>query len=203
MTTARQKIFTYISKRRSTSASEIARDLRMTQANARHHLAQLLKNGQVEIVGKRSVGKKGGRPVNIYAVSRNLLGDGLPSLSHHLLAEMLDSATPPQKADTLARLAKRIANQSPQNTTKSPMLRLAETVKRLNQLGYESHWEAHASGPHIILGHCPYAAIIQQHPELCQMDAALLTECLTQRVEQIAKLEGTESGRPYCVFAVG
>ncbi len=208
-TTARQKIFTYIGKRRATSAAEIARDLRMTPANARHHLSQLLKNGQIEIVGKRSVGKLGGRPVKIYAVSRNLLGDGLPSLSHHLLGEMLDSVKPPQKADRISSLAKRLATsvgtpKSPdfgRNT--SPMLRLAETVKRLNQLGYESRWEAHASGPRIILGHCPYAAIIRQHPELCEMDATLLRECLDQPIEQIAKLEGAEGGRPYCVFAVG
>lgn len=204
-TTARQKIFTYISKRRSASAAEIARDLRMTSANARHHLAQLLKNGQIDMVGKRSVGKKGGRPIKIYAVSRNLLGDGLPSLSHHLLEEMLDSLTPSQKADFLTRLAKRLTTSvrfpksSGFSAAASPMLRLAETVKLLNELGYQSRWEAHASGPRIILGHCPYAAIIGQHPELCEMDAAILNECLLQPVEQFAKLEG-DIRKEICVF---
>jgi predicted ArsR family transcriptional regulator len=212
MTTARQKIFSYINKRRSVTAAEIARDLRMTPANARHHLAQLLKNGQIEMVGKRSVGKLGGRPVNIYAVSRKLLGDGLPTLSHHLLDEMLGSVNAPQRISLLQKLGQRLASPLTSGTSTSlstgtgstsPMLRLTDTVKRLNELGYESRWEAHASGPRIILGHCPYAAIIKEHPELCEMDAALLTECLAQRVEQTAKLEGTDSGRPYCVFAVG
>ena len=212
MTTARQKIFAYISKRRSTSAAEIARDLRMTSANARHHLAQLHKNGQIEVVGKRNVGKKGGRPVNIYAVSRSILGDGLASLSHHLLEEMLGSVNAPQRASLLQKLGQRLASPLTSDTStslstsagfSSPMLRLNNTVKHLNKLGYESRWEAHASGPRIIMGHCPYAAIIEQHPELCGMDAALFTECLTQRIEQIGKLEGSESGRPYCVFAVG
>ena len=204
MTTARQKIFAYIQKRRSTTAAEIARDLRMTPANARHHLAQLHKNGQVEIIGKRKVGKQGGRPVKLYAVSRNILGDGLPSLSHHLLDEMLGSVNAPQRASLLEKLGQRLASSLKSGSGSTPpMLRLNETVKHLNKLGYESRWEAHAGGPRIILGHCPYAAIVDAHPELCEMDAALLGECLAQRVEQIGKLEGSESGRPYCIFAVG
>lgn len=203
MTTARQKIFTYISKRRSTSAAEIARDLRMTPANARHHLNRLCENGQIEIIGKRSVGSKGGRPVNIYAVSRAILGDGLPSLSHHLLAEMLGSVNGEQRASLLQKIGQRLASAGKGVSSTSPMLRLNETVKYLDQLGYQSRWEAHARGPRIILGHCPYAAIIEAHPELCQIDAALLETCLEQPVEQRAKLEGAESGRPFCVFAVG
>ena len=204
MTTARQKIFSYISKRRSVTAAEIARDLRMTPANARHHLSQLLRNGQIEMLGKRSAGQKGGRPVKIYAVSGKILGDGLPRLSHHLLDEMLGSENMSQRALLLQKLGQRLASPLTNGSSStSPMLRLNDTVKHLNQLGYESRWEAHASGPRIILGHCPYVAIIHEHPELCEMDAALLGECLTQRVEQIAKLEGAEGGRPYCIFGVG
>ncbi len=203
MPTVRQKVFTYISKRRSASAAEVARDLRMTQANARHHLSLLLKNGQVEVAGKRSAGKKGGRPQQLYAVSRTILGDGLPSLSHHLLDEMLGSVNRQQRASLMHKLGQRLASPLTSGSGfTSPMLRLNETVRHLNKLGYESRWEAHASGPRIILGHCPYAAIIRDHPELCEMDSALLTEYLAQPVEQTTKLEGSEEGRPYCVFAV-
>lgn len=209
VTTARQRVFIYIQKRRAVSAAEIGRDLRMTQANARHHLSILQKNGQVEIVGQRGSGRQGGRPVKIYGLARGILGDGLPALSGHILNEWLDSASEREKTSRLENLAKRLANlpdPSPKSSdfgkAVSPLIRLTETVKRLNDLGYQSRWEAHADGPRIILGHCPYAAIIHEHPELCQMDASLLKESLAQHVTQIAKLEGEESGRPYCVFAV-
>ena len=203
MTTARQRIFAYIRKRRSVSASEISRDLGMSQANARHHLSILRKNGQVEVVGKRAAGMRGGRPIKIYGISRNILGDGLPALSGHLLDEWLGSVNAPEKASRLKNLAKRLAGSSSRDVGASPMTRLAATVKHLNKLGYQSRWEAHADGPRIILGHCPYAAIIREHPELCQMDAALLDECLSQSVTQISKLEGEEEGRAFCVFRVG
>lgn len=211
MSTARQKIFRYIQKNRAVSAGEIARDLVMTAANARHHLSLLEKEGRIEALGTRAAGKRGGRPIKIYGVSRVLLGDGLPALSHHLLEEMLGSVNAPQRAGLLQKLAQRLASDFQERIPKSPnfghslspMLRLAETVKDLNKLGYHARWEAHARGPRIILGHCPYAAIIEAHPELCEMDAALLEESLAQRVEQLAKLEGAEGGRPYCVFGVG
>ena len=210
MTTARQRVFVYIRKRRAVSAAEISRDLGMTQANARHHLSILQRNGQVEIVGQRGSGRQGGRPVKIFGLGRNILGDGLPTLSGHLLDEWLGSVSEHEKTISLENLAKRLANMTVRNPKSpdfekaaSPMIRLTETVKRLNELGYQSRWEAHAGGPRIILGHCPYAVIIREHPELCQMDASLLRESLAQHVTQIAKLEGEESGRPYCVFAVG
>ncbi len=210
MTTARQRVFAYIRKRRAVSASEIGRDLGMTQANARHHLSILQKNGQIELVGQGSSGKQGGRPVNIYGLGRGILGDGLPALSGHLLDEWLGSVSDQKKATHLENLAKRLANMTDRNPKSpdfekvaSPMIRLTKTVKRLDELGYESRWEAHARGPRLILGHCPYAAIIREHPELCQMDASLLNEMLSQNVTQVAKLEGDEIGRPYCVFAVG
>ena len=202
MPTTRQKVFSYIKKHRVVSAAEISRDLRMTQANARHHLSVLRKNGQVELVGKRSAGIKGGHPIKIYGISRNILGDGLPTLSGHLLDEWLGSVSEREKESRLENLAKRLAGSCTSETSISPMIRLTETVKHLNKLGYQSRWEAHARGPRIILGHCPYAAIIQNHPELCGMDAALLSACLGERVRQVTKLEGEEEGRAYCVFAV-
>ena len=199
MPTARQKVFTYIKKHRAVSAMEIARDLRMTQANARHHLSLLSKNGQIELVGQRSAGNKGGRPIKIYGISRNILGDGLSTLSHHLLEEMLGSVNARQKAELLQKLGQRLASSG--TSASSPMIRLTKTVKHLNKLGYQSRWEAHAAGPRIILGHCPYAAIIADHPELCEMDNALLEECLSERVLQSVKLEG-DLGKRICVFRV-
>ena len=202
MTTSRQQVFNYIRKRRAVSAFDIARDLAMTPANARHHLSILKKNGQVDVVGKRAVGIKGGRPIKIYGISRGILGDGLPALSHHLLEELFGSVNARQSADLLKKLGQRLASSPTREAgSSSPMIRLTETVKYLNKLGYQSRWEAHAEGPRIILGHCPYSAIIGQHPELCEMDAALLRECLGEQVEQIEKLEGEDI--PFCVFGVG
>ncbi len=200
MPTVRQKIFGYVRKHQAVSAVEVARDFGMTTANARRHLGLLEKNGQVEVIAKRSSGRRGGRPVKIYGVNRNLLGSGLPALFHHLLDETLGSLSARQKSVLLETLGKRLAGSCQREAPSSPTLRLAETVKTLNRLGYRAHWEAHAAGPRIILGHCPYQAVVRQHPELCEMDAALLRICLGEEVLQIEKLEGDEI--PVCVFGL-
>jgi predicted ArsR family transcriptional regulator len=67
----------------------------------------------------------------------------------------------------------------------------------LNQLHYQARWEAGAEGPRIILGQCPYAAVIGNHPELCRMDMSLLEGMLDTQVEQRVKLG------PMCIFLVG
>jgi predicted ArsR family transcriptional regulator len=65
---------------------------------------------------------------------------------------------------------------------------------------YQARWEAGADGPRIVLGHCPYGTVIEKHPELCQMDGALLAKLLGGEVRQTAKLEKGAGGLPYCVF---
>ncbi len=69
-------------------------------------------------------------------------------------------------------------------------------------MNYNARWEAHAEAPQVLLGHCPYRAIIQEHPELCKMDKYLLESLLDQQVDQIAKLEKDNQGIKWCVFAL-
>ena len=73
-------------------------------------------------------------------------------------------------------------------------------IERLNELHYQARWEASAAGPRLIMGHCPYAAIVADHPELCRMDAFLLETRLNASVEQIAKLQLSEKSLPFCAF---
>jgi predicted ArsR family transcriptional regulator len=73
-------------------------------------------------------------------------------------------------------------------------------VQRLSPLGYRPRWEARPKGPHVVLGRCPYAAIIADHPELCQMDQLVLGDLLGSPVEQTAKLQAGPQGLPQCVF---
>lgn len=67
---------------------------------------------------------------------------------------------------------------------------------------YQARWEAGAEGPRVILGHCPYVGLVEQHPQLCQMDASLLVELLDGDVRQTAKLEVGAGGKPFCAFVL-
>lgn len=191
-TTTRQKIIEYLKRNRTVSSRELARAMQMTPANARHHLGILAADGRVEIFNQRQKGI--GRPEKVYRLAGTLAGDNLSVLADALLMEA------GWKVDFEA-VGRRIVGES--ITTSQPLMRrLVFAIERLNTMHYQARWEAGAEGPRIILGHCPYSAIIENHPELCQMDAALLGKLLGGEIWQEAKLESGVGGLPFCVFTL-
>lgn len=196
--TARQRILEYLASHHGVTAIEIARALRVTAANIRYHLGVLIGDGRVQVLGMRPPEKRG-RPQQVVALSDAALGDNLAALADALLLGWFATQTSEQQEAILRALAAQLA----QPVGKGPLsLRLARALEALNRRGYQARWEAHAAGPRVIFGHCPYAAIIARHPELCRMDAFLLENQLGQPAAQLAKLERNERGAPICVFSI-
>ena len=191
---ARQKILAFLKKQNTATTAEISAALRVTPANVRHHLSLLEKDGRVDVIGLRGVGTRG-RPQKVYRLGSALLGDNLASLTEALLGQIPHE----QVEATLQAVGRTLAGTSAERSTPL-MRRLATAVERLNAANYHARWEVHASGPRLVLGHCPYAAVIKRHPELCRLDAVLLQTLLGVNVEQLAKLEQTELGNIYCIF---
>jgi len=192
MTTARQKVLTYLNKNRTASARKISRSLKMSAATVRHHLRVLTADGRLEMESVR--GRDGrGRPEKVYSIPRAALGDNLSALAGALLVEAGSKVK-------MEALAKRLAGES--DFKSQPVAkRLSLVVEKLNQMNYHAKWEAGAAGPRIIFGHCPYAAIVKDHPELCQMDAKLLSNLLGRVVDSEARSETQKSVCPY-VFLI-
>ena len=192
MIAARQKILVHLNKIRAAAPREIARALQMSAAAVRHHLRALVAEGRLEVATVRGRGGRG-RPEKVYSMARSLLGDNLSALAEALLTEAGRSVR-------VEALASRLADGA--DLSDHPIARrLNLTVEKLNQMKYHARWEAGPAGPRVIFGHCPYAAIIEKHPELCKMDAALLKELMGQSAEQLTKI-GRE-GATACVFALG
>ncbi len=198
VTTARQRVLTQLSKLGPASARELARTLRMSEANVRHHLRVLASDSRVEVrktplslQGGQRGGKGRGRPEKVFGLSPALEGDNLSALAEALLAEAGSSLR-------MEALAKHILNAD--EFAGQPMARrLSLLVERLNDMHYQSRWEAGAEGPRVLFGRCPYAAMIEKHPELCWMDAGLLGNALGKEVRQLAKIE---KGQGVCVFGM-
>ncbi|MBI5946418.1 MAG: winged helix-turn-helix transcriptional regulator [Chloroflexi bacterium] len=194
MLTARQKILAHLKKTRAASAREIARALKMSAPNVRHHLSVLCSDGRVELSALHN--REGrGRPEKLYSLSQAALGDNLAVLADALLAE--ESLR--SKVESLAR---RLLD--PTQFTHLPITkRLPLLIEKLNEMHYQARWEAGAEGPRIIFGRCPLAKIIDKHPELCKIDSAMLEISLGRPIAQFTKND--TSARGYCpfVFRVG
>ena len=194
VTTARQKVLAYLKKNRLASAHEIARASHVTSANIRHHLGILAADGRVAVISERKEGR--GRPVKLYGLAGALVGDNLSSLLDAALTEWLGGLSPSKREQAMRSVAKRVG-ENLKGESVSLMKRLAFTIEKLNELHYQARWEAGAEGPRVIFGQCPYAPVIARHPELCQMDAAILESALGAPIEQRMKL------RPTCMFLIG
>lgn len=209
-TTVRQRVLDYIRTHRLATASEIGQALHLTAANVRHHLGILYQQGSIEIAGERPAQGKG-RPAQLYAIAQGLQGDNLAYLAGALLDELNDRLVEPERQAMLLRMAQRLAQRTAHNQPgeaaqrkSGPHLtrRLVNVVQDLNHFHYQARWEAHRDAPRIILAHCPYAAILPEHPEICRLDATLIETLLGVPVEQISRLARDERGATYCMFKI-
>ena len=192
MNTVRQKVLAYIGKTRTASSREISRALKLSAATVRYHLRVLAADGRLEIAAVRGRDARG-RPEKIYSLPRSALGDNMAALSDALLAEMGSRVT-------VESLAERLAGET--SSVNQPLAKkLNLTVEKLNQMKYHARWEAGPEGPRILFGHCPYALILEKHPELCRMDQVMLQKLTGQPARQIFRTG--KDGSTVCVFVMG
>jgi predicted ArsR family transcriptional regulator len=199
--TTRQRLWEYLQVKQGASAEELALVLQVTPANVRHHLSALISEGLVEKVGKRLAGKRG-RPVQLYSLVEQISRHNLVNLVKGLLNVLEEGRSLEERDQLLNRLAGWMAKDG-RGPALSSGQRYYQAIQFLNSNNYKARWEAHAKAPHVIFSHCPYRTILQDHPEMCRLDAYLLEELLGERAVQAAKLELTSHGTRQCVFLIG
>lgn len=199
--TTRQLLCEHLQLKRSASATELARALRVTPANVRHHLSALQAEGVVENVGRRPAFGRG-RPVQLFSLVEQVSRNNLALLAKTLLSELEDGCSELELQALFKRLAARMLGTE-RRPARNLTQRYFQAIQHLNSLNYQARWEAHARAPHVIFSHCPYAAVVNDHPELCLLDQYLLEELLGENVVQTAKLETTPQGERQCLFLAG
>jgi predicted ArsR family transcriptional regulator len=197
--TTRHKILQFLVRNRTATAREVARALQMTTANARHHLKLLAVDGRIEVFNEQKGNR--GRPLKVYRPSGKMLGNNLEMLLRALLEQI-----PTEKRESVLERIGQTGVVLPTEIiapkNHALMQRLVTAIAGMNETHYQARWEAGGEGPRVILGHCPYEAIIDSYPELCRMDRSLLERLLGASVSQKAKLEKGQSGSTYCIFLV-
>ena len=191
----RQQIIQYLRSHRSATSNGLGRALSMTPANIRHHLKFLEKEGLVGVIGHQPARGRG-RPTKIFGLTDHAQMHNLDGLSEALLDTLFSCEL--SKKEVLVRVARNLFGTYQSASNRHSLLKTL--VEKLNQLNYKAAWEASPSGPRIIFRNCPYAMIITDHPEICDIDAAILTYALDQPVIQRAKLEKSPDGSPHCAF---
>ncbi|MBN2043695.1 MAG: ArsR family transcriptional regulator [Anaerolineales bacterium] len=200
MQKTRERILQYLETHYQTTATELSLTFNLTQANIRHHLNILQERGVIELVGQTAADGRG-RPSLVYMLSKEAQENALDELASALLLESLSGKSASQKEKFLSSAAQQLAGFTA-DFSNSVTIRLGQTVNRLNDLNYKAHWEAHAKSPHILIGRCPYAPIINRHPELCLMDKELINNLTGLEFTQVEKMSRRQSGPATCRFCL-
>ena len=200
--TARQRLLNFLGRRGVATAAEIGSALNMSAATVRHHLSILTADGRVSCLGAEAT-RKPGRPEKSYKLSDRMRGENLGLLADILLNRALSGLPRTGNDAAVRKLAEevRLRIGMPKGDLALPK-RLVDFTEGLNSMHYHARWEAGAHGPRIIFGHCPYGEIIATHPELCMMDAMLLSSEMSAQVEQLSKIGSSAGDDIQCVFAL-
>jgi predicted ArsR family transcriptional regulator len=195
-------VLAYLGQRGSASAAQVGHALNMSAATVRHHLSILVGDGRVVTSGT-VLSRRAGRPQKVFRLSERVQGENLGMLADILLTAWFQEL-PVEKRQVVALALARELERHIGNLDASLPLpkRLSALTENLSDLHYQASWEAGALGPRILFGHCPYTAIIAQHPELCTVDAALLSAAMNADADQLAKISGSVQGATHCVFAM-
>ncbi len=184
MQSVRQRILQIIQERGRATVAELAEVLDMAPVSVRHHLDILQGDGLIRVDGvRRRPGA--GRPQHVYTLTPQAL-DVFPKNYHHVLHHLLNELKDIWPESAVAELVQRVASRLATELTKEMDLppesswedRLTAVVEALNEHGYMARWENHEAGWRICLANCPYAGLIEEHPEFCQLDLHLLRALL-------------------------
>lgn len=199
MKSTRQRLTEYLQRRQLASAVDMSHALHLTAADIRHHLSILEDEGVVEVVSQRPAAGRG-RPTSLYQLTRQAVLNNLDGLSHALLAETRHFVPEAEKEAFNKRVAQRLVGDGYQ-PARNPSQRFVNAIHFLNQKNYQARWEARSDAPQVIFSHCPYAAVLSDHPEMCQIDGFVLSLLLVSPIKQTARLQPNPQGLPQCFFS--
>jgi len=194
MQITRQQIIAYLQAHQTATAKDLSQSLSVTAANIRHHLQKLEQQGVIEEVGLLPPQGRG-RPTRVFSLATRATEHNLDHLAIALLQLFL--SIDPQEG-SVRRIAKQMLGQF--ELPSGAIQRLTAAIQWLDDHHYRARWEASPSGPRIILGACPYLAILDSAPQVCQVDASLISQITGLPMRQTSRLERDPTGSHQCVF---
>jgi predicted ArsR family transcriptional regulator len=184
-------------RRGERTVNELADTLGLTDNAVRVHLAALERDGLVSMTGvRRAIGK----PSHVFALTSEadtLFPRAYGVVLRTLLDAMRQSLSPEQVDALVAETAVRLASAFPR-ATGGARERTEAALAVLAELGGVA--EARADGATVTIRGfgCPLRDAVDEHPEVCRIAAALLTEIVGYEVTECCDRGGAS---PSCRFS--
>jgi predicted ArsR family transcriptional regulator len=201
----RHRIIEILKENGTATVAELAIELGMAQVSVRHHLDILIGEDLVTASGVRR--RNGaGRPSQIYALApgaSKLFPQAHEALAGEMLREIKIMLPPDEVKSMFRRLAERAARDAPPvHPGQSLEDRLDQVADFLSEKGYTARWEARDGRYELYTCNCPYAGVADRHPEVCEMDHALVQSLIPAQTALVRCEGGHSTGTLRCTYAV-
>lgn len=177
-------------RRSSRTVDELAQALDLTHTAVRAHLAALERDG---LVKQRSERRGSGKPSSVYDLTP--AAEYLfPKSYGQLLNQLLDVLGERKPADDVETLLREVGRRMAADWKLPPgdlRMRLDEAVEVLNELGGLMERETEGEMLCILGYRCPFAAVMQEHPEVCDLAETLLSELVGVPIQEQCERTGT------------
>jgi predicted ArsR family transcriptional regulator len=182
-------------RRTSRTVDELAAALDLTDNAVRAHIATLERDGLVEQRGVRRGTSKPAFAYDLTPEAEQLFPKAYGPVLAHLLTLLPEQLSPDAMDDLLRAVGRRIASEQPRaGSSIESRLDLAAHV--LTDLGGLAEYEV-AEDQIVIRGYsCPLAAVAPDHPAVCHLAEALVSEIIGVPMHE----ECARAGRPRCTF---
>ena len=198
MSQTRQAIIDTLKVMQYATVNELAEAVGVKPVTVRHHLNVLQADGLAASQERR---QPVGRPIHVFFLTEK--ADGMFSQKYRVLVERLldqlkNRLPEPAFKALIADLAGAVADEFRGELAHLPQkARMNRLIEILEGEGFIAEWEVTEDGIQLVEHHCPYFHIGQRHPELCQIDHALIHIAMGGGVEKAScMLEGDRA----CTF---
>ncbi len=175
MSNVRQVVIETLRKQGPLPIDEIARAAGVSAMALRYHLGLLEEQGLVECKEGAPCGV--GRPAALYALA-DCACEYLPKqydwLAQNLLAELAGTLGEKDGRQFLRKVGRQAAQRAALPRDASPRKRVERAARFMNQRGYMVAWKELDDAFVLNICNCPYNQVAHQHPELCEMDSAMI-----------------------------
>lgn len=197
----KEKIFQALRNQGQLTVLELASAVQITPIAVRHHLTTLQAEGMVEVREERH---GVGRPRQIYkltsmAMDRN--STRYYQFTNLLLDQLKEHLSPEMVNNLLLDVASSMVGDWKKELDSLPLpQRLDRLVQLLTQEGFVARVESAGPGRYCLTElACPYSRISLSHPEVCALDASMISRALGTPVERTSCIR---SGSDSCTYSI-
>ncbi|PYS74259.1 MAG: hypothetical protein DMF69_02290 [Acidobacteria bacterium] len=181
------------------TVNDLAGELELTDNAVRAHLLSLERDGLIKQSGLQRGTRKPHFAYELTTEAENLFPKAYDALLIQLISVLKGKLTPAVLEQVLREVGRSLAGDHIGSGKRGDLeSRAGRALKALEAIGGSARLEKEGKQVFIRSGSCPIATAVAEHPEVCQLAEALLTEIIGTKIQEQCDREGA----PRCRFEI-